>query len=80
MLQDESICEGDIILTVQYSTVPYRTVPYRTVQHIAVQYVRSLPAIAPATEFATVPAKLDRVVNIAYDAPNGDIVWCGVVC
>ena len=66
--------------TVQYSTVQYSTVQYSTVQYSTVQYVKYLPAIAPATEFATVPARLDRVVNIAYEAPNGDIVWSGMVC
>ena len=29
-----------------------------------------IPAIAPAKLFATVPAKLDRVVSIAYEAPG----------
>ena len=29
-----------------------------------------IPAIAPAKLFATVPAKLDRVVSMAYEAPG----------
>ena len=29
-----------------------------------------IPDIAPAKLFATVPAKLDRVVSIAYEAPG----------
>lgn len=32
--------------------------------------------MAPATEFATVPARFERVVNIAYDAPV--VWWCSV--
>jgi hypothetical protein len=34
-----------------------------------VRYIQHVPAMAPATEFATVPARLERVVNMAYDAP-----------
>lgn len=39
------------------------------------QFREHVPAMAPATEFATVPARLERVVNMAYDAP---VVCCKV--
>ena len=63
--------------TVQYSTVQYSTVQYSTVQYSTVQFRERVPAMAPATELATVPARLERVVNMAYDAP---VMWCGGVC
>jgi hypothetical protein len=42
-------------------------------KYSTVQFIEHVPAMAPATELATVPARLERVVNMAYDAPV--VVW-----